>query len=76
MAAELLAWFPVLSESGIIAGHDFDDGHPGVKRAVKEFAREINQTVYLTAVEGYRRESEPSWYVYRSGMPGASWRRC
>ena len=76
VAADLLAWFPVLSESGIIAGHDFDDGHPGVKRAVKEFAREINQTVYLTAVEGYGRESEPSWYVYRSGMPGASWRRC
>ena len=73
---DLWAWRHALSEPGIIAGHDFDDTHPGVKRAVCEFSREINQTVYLTAVEGYNKEDCPSWYLYRSGLPGASWRRC
>lgn len=76
--ADLAAWWLTLSRKGIIAGHDFDDhpGHEGVKRAVKEFAQEHGLTVYLTAVEGYGRETCPSWYCYVSGMPGPEWRRC
>lgn len=75
---DLHTWYPKLTERGIIAGHDFDDipHHAGVKRAVEEFGREVNQTVYLTAVPGFNLETCPSWYLYRSGMPGPGWRRC
>ena len=41
-----------------------------------EFAAEHRRTIYLTAVDGYNRESCPSWYIYRQGMPGPDWRRC
>jgi trans-aconitate methyltransferase len=76
--ADLRAWWHALQPQGILAGHDWDDQpkHAGVKQAVAEFAGEIGQTVYLTAVEGYGQEECPSWYLYRSGMPGADWRRC
>jgi hypothetical protein len=50
--------------------------HCGVKPAVTEFARDLGQTIYLTAVEGYGQEECPSWYIYKSGMPGPDWRRC
>jgi hypothetical protein len=76
--ADLEAWYPKLSEHGILAGHDWTDQphHAGVKRAVSQFAREIGQDVYLTTVAGYQAETCPSWYLYRSGMPGPDWRRC
>lgn len=76
--ADLGAWWPKVSDHGILAGHDWDDqpAHEGVKRAVTEFAEVRGLTVYLTAVPGYQRETCPSWYVYRSGMPGEGWRRC
>jgi hypothetical protein len=78
VAADLRAWWPVLSEQGILAGHDFDDqpAHAGVKQAVTEFAEAHDLTVYLTSVEPYLQEECPSWYCYRSVMPGAQWRRC
>jgi hypothetical protein len=76
VAADLRAWWPRLSDQGICAGHDFDDTHPGVKQAVTAFAQEHDLTVYLTAVEGFGQESCPSWYCYRSGLPGPEWRRC
>ena len=76
--ADLRAWHPRLSPQGILAGHDFDDhqNHEDVRRAVLEFAAEIGQAVYITAVDGYIREDCPSWYLYVSGMPGPGWRRC
>jgi len=76
---DLAAWWPKVSEHGIIAGHDWTDQpiHAGVKRAVGEFAAEHGLTVYLTVVDGYNRETCPSWYCYRAGdMPGPEWRRC
>ncbi len=75
---DISAWWPILSDKGILAGHDFDDQeiHAGVKEAVTQFARGIDQTVYLTSVEGFDQETCPSWYIYRSGMPGSDWRRC
>ncbi len=76
--ADLLAWWPSLSDQGVLAGHDFDDqpSHAGVKEAVTMFAQARDLTIYTTAVEGYQREECPSWYCYRNGMPGADWRRC
>jgi len=34
---DLNAWFPKLKKGGIIAGHDYYDGHHGVEQAVNEF---------------------------------------
>lgn len=75
---DLWAWWPKISEHGILAGHDWTNQphHEGVKRAVAEFAEEQEATVYLTTVEGYDVETCPSWYIYRAGMPGSEWRRC
>jgi SAM-dependent methyltransferase len=75
---DIRAWWPVLQPNGILAGHDWTEQavHAGVKEAVGEFAEEIDQTVYITTVPGYREEVCPSWYLYKSGMPGPDWRRC
>jgi len=78
VAADLEAWWPAVSAHGVIAGHDWTDQphHAGVKAAVTAFARRLDLTVYITTVEGYLPEVCPSWYMYKSGMPGPGWRRC
>lgn len=73
---DLRGWWHTLSDQAILAGHDFDDTHPEVKQAVTQFAQEMGLTVYLTSVEGYGQEPQPSYYIYKSGMPGPDWRRC
>lgn len=60
VANDLRAWWPILEEGGMLAGHDFDDSHPGVIRAVTEFAVANDLRVRLTS-----RDSLPSWYVYK-----------
>lgn len=64
-------WWPVVSEKGILAGHDFDATHPGVMQAVREFAQQNDLTVYLT----WNDPCCYSWYVYKSGRPD-TYRRC
>lgn len=54
------AWWRVLQPSGILAGHDFDDEHPGVMKAVNEFAQANDLVVRIT------QEPNPSWYIYRN----------
>jgi SAM-dependent methyltransferase len=34
--ADLLAWMPLLQPRGLLSGHDFDAGRPGVVKAVRE----------------------------------------
>lgn len=65
---DLQAWWPLVSEIGILAGHDYDASHLDVVRAVDEFF-DGKATVYKT------HEQIGSWYVYRNGMPGSEWRR-
>lgn len=58
--ADLQGWWDRLYNGPVIlAGHDFDEGHPGVVQAVREFAEERELTVYLTD------EGIPSWYCYK-----------
>jgi len=38
---DINAWLPKLKKNGIIAGHDYADDHPDVKRAVNELFSEI-----------------------------------
>jgi SAM-dependent methyltransferase len=40
IVADLAAWRPALRAGGILAGHDFDERHPGVVVAVEAAARE------------------------------------
>lgn len=58
---DLKAWWEVLPDDGLMAGHDFDDEHPGVMAAVEEFARERELVVRLT----HEKDSPKSWYVYK-----------
>lgn len=66
---DIATWWPLVSDRGILAGHDYDKTHPGVQQAVQEFAEQYDLSVYLT------REHPNSWYCYKSGRPGADWRR-
>lgn len=62
--ADIEAWWSRLYPHGatVLAGHDFDEIHPGVVRAVIEFAIEKNVIVRHT----YEGESPRSWYIYRN----------
>lgn len=59
--SDILLWWNKLSDNGILAGHDFDTDHPGVMKAVSEFAESVGRTVYLT----HEDTSPPSWYIYK-----------
>jgi len=57
---DLIAWWDVVAEGGILAGHDYDPTHPDVIRAVDEFAEHHGLTVFLT------HEAEcASWYCVK-----------
>ena len=70
--SDIESWWPLVSDKGIIAGHDWampSGDHAGVQHAVREFAEKYDLTVYTTP------DDPQSWYVYKSGIPGADWRR-
>jgi hypothetical protein len=60
VAADLRAWWGVIPEGGMLAGHDWDDLHPGVVAAVERFARERGLVVRLT-----HETRAPSYYMYK-----------
>lgn len=64
VATDIAAWWPILSEVGVLAGHDYDDTHPGVIQAVNEFAGAVGRQVYLTGSDAL-----PSWYIYKNNEP-------
>ncbi len=45
VAEDLVAWSACLADDGRLAGHDYDDKHPGLVRAVDAFARVRGLTV-------------------------------
>jgi len=67
---DLEAWWLLVEDGGILAGHDYDKTHPGVIRAVDEFAVKHGLTVYLTT-----RDHPASWYTYKGKTPDPNWVR-
>lgn len=52
--ADILAWGPLLKDGGVMAGHDYDPGWPGVIRAVQELApnhRVVAGAIWTTEME-------------------------
>lgn len=67
---DIAAWWSRISPEGILAGHDFDETHPGVMQAVTEFSASQRVTVYTTDEDECK-----SWYCYKRGLPGPDWVR-
>ena len=64
---DLKEWWPRVSYSGILAGHDFNLQCGGVAKAVTEFFIQEQRNVYLTQEINF----PTSWYVYKTpGMYG------
>jgi hypothetical protein len=64
---DIVAWWDLVSGRGVLAGHDYDEQHPGVMRAVNEFFHD--KDVFIT------QDSPASWYVYKNGIPSGEWSR-
>lgn len=62
VASDLRVWWGVLPSHGMLAGHDYDPGHPGVVAAVDHFARKRGLTVRLT----HETTAPPSFYLYKT----------
>jgi hypothetical protein len=70
VSRNIAEWWPLVSNSGILAGHDYDETHSGVIQAVDRFAHSHpDLDIWLT------HEILPSWYIYKGGTPGPDWKR-
>ncbi|MGQ0647852.1 MAG: class I SAM-dependent methyltransferase [Gemmatimonadaceae bacterium] len=68
---DLAAWFPKVRPRGIVAGHDYIDGHFaagefGVKRAVDEFCGARELRVYATLLDA-------PWLTWFVEVPPPAW---
>lgn len=59
---DIYSWWPLLKSGAILSGDDYDREHPGVMRAVDEFAEATGVTVHLTT--DYDRG--PSWFTVKA----------
>src|SRR5690606_36128109 len=60
--SDMNAWWDLISDDGILAGHDYDSMHPGVMQAVDEFEKSRRVQVYYTP------DHPNSWYIYKNGL--------
>jgi len=59
------AWYPLVNDEGILAGHDYSDHWPGVLQAVQEFAdKNKYEITVLFGDEG--PGPEPSWVIRKN----------
>eukprot|EP00440_Ansanella_granifera_P032563 gb/GFBE01035330.1/.p1 GENE.gb/GFBE01035330.1/~~gb/GFBE01035330.1/.p1 ORF type:complete len:237 (+),score=24.37 gb/GFBE01035330.1/:1-711(+) len=67
---DLLAWWPLLSEGGVLAGSNYtsegDGSVVGVKSAVDDFAASMGLPVFVTD-----DASEPVWLIQKPGLARA-----
>lgn len=61
VSRDIETWWPLVRPGGVLAGHDFDDEHAGVKAAVRKFAEPKGLSVHTTR----DAHSTPSWYVFK-----------
>lgn len=57
---DIKAWWDIVPNHGMVAGHDYDEQHPGVMASVNRFAEERGLVVRLTM-----GDKIASWYCYR-----------
>jgi len=57
VAADIQAWWPLVKQGGVLAGHDYCAAGAGVMRAVDEFVEREGLTLELT------REAWSTWIV-------------
>jgi len=55
---DISAWYPKVRVGGVLAGHDFCNGFPGVQCAVEEYFKPLNKAVSLS--------HNTVWYVKRA----------
>ena len=58
--ADLMAWWPKLAYGGIMAGHDYNNRHKGVVKAVNEFFGKKGTEIQTTI-----KDSPKSWWVMK-----------
>jgi len=62
--ADILTWWPQIPSGGILSGHDYDETHPGVRKAVDEFLSSLpsgSLRGQLVVTRDYN--FPPSWFV-------------
>lgn len=59
---DMAMWWPLLKTGGVLAGDDFGNVHPGVRRAVNQFA-DARAGGIVHTVHDYNRE--PNWYLWK-----------
>jgi hypothetical protein len=59
-AQDIEAWWPLVADNGILAGHDYNEKvRPDVVAAVDAFAKKHDRLLLLT------HEPATSWYLYK-----------
>ena len=58
--ADLRLWWGKVKAGGVLCGDDFTPSYPGVIEAVRSFANEIGQVLYVTS-----GETRPQWYILK-----------
>lgn len=56
---DIRTWYPKVVSGGILAGHDYDDTHPDVMRAVDEFISRTGLELHVT------QDDPHSWWVVK-----------
>lgn len=61
IARDIATWWPRVQPGGILSGHDYDNEHQDVIRAVNEFVERESLQLYLTQ----DNLTAASWYVFK-----------
>lgn len=66
---DMEAWFPKIKKDGLMAGHDFTNRWPGLKKQVINFAQRNNRQLFVLGLErkdlGIYRDTSRSWLIVK-----------